>query len=115
MKQIELLTVPKLDTLKHLVGMDSLLELRVTGVTDHELKEYDLTNITQRFKSLQKFDIFIHVDVVKPEEYAEIVDHVFQNSATMVEFGFSKCSLTCPLTTYTYLTKEPFQKCVFEL
>ena len=116
LKQLKILTVPKLDMLKNLIDMDSLLKLSVTHVTERELKEYDLTNIIQCFKRLQKFDIFIHVDVLKPEEYAEIVDHVFQNSAIRVEIGFSKCSSTCPRSTYTtYLTKEPFQKCVFEL
>ena len=102
------LKVCQLDHLDNLVSMDDLLELTVMNVTGHELKEYDLSNIAKRFKNLQKFDIDVNnVDnIIQPEEYAQIVQDVFQNSATRVKIVFDK------LDSFTYLIKEPFQRCV---
>ena len=109
LKKLETLKVRKLAELDKLVGMDALLELSVTDVSGHALKEYDLSNFAKRFKNLQKCDICVTygTNSIQPKEYAEIVQDVFQNSATRVEIIFSK-SKSSP----TYLTKEPFQKCV---
>ena len=84
------------------------LALNVFG---HELKEYDLSNIAKRFKNLQKCDIILKKvdDLSQPEEYAQIVQDAFQNSATtikIVNFVFDK------FDSFTYLIKEPFQICV---
>ena len=96
--------------LDNLVGMDALLELGVTvrDVSGRELKEYDLSNIAKRFKNLQKCDIDVNnVDnIIQPEEYAQIVQNVFQNSATRVKIVFDIFT-----SSTTYLTKEPFQRC----
>ena len=113
LKKLKTLTVLKLAQLDNLVGMDeTLLELSVQDVSERELKEYDLSNIAKRFKNLQKCDIDVvdyDDDLIQPEEYAKIVQDVFQNSATRVEIVFGKFS-GCP----TYLKKEPFQKCVMK-
>jgi len=110
LKKLKTLTVLKLAQLDNLVGMDeTLLELSVQDVSERELKEYDLSNIAKRFKSLQKCEIYVDEDdedLIQPEEYAQIVQDVFQNSATRVEICFNK------LGSSTYLTKEPFQRCV---
>ena len=101
--------VCKLAQLDDLVGIDeTLLELMVWNVTKRELKEYDLSNIANRFKSLQKCEIYVDEDedLIQPEEYAQTLQDVFQNSVTRVEICFKKLSSTA------YLTKEPFQKCV---
>ena len=110
LKKLETLKVRKLAELDNLVGMDALLELSVTDVSGHELKNYDLSNIAKRFKNLQKCDICVTYGIKnlsQPKEYAEIVQDVFQNSATRVEIVFSKST-----KSFSNLTKEPFQKCV---
>ena len=91
-----------------LVSVDALLELSVTNVSGRELKEYDLSNIVKRFKNLQKFDIDINNadNIIQPEEYAQTVQNVFQNSATRVKIVFDIFT-----SSTTYLTKEPFQRC----
>jgi hypothetical protein len=99
---------------------ESLLELRVGDVSLHEsvkvkgneFKEHDLSNIAKRFKNLQKCDIDVDCygeDLIQPEEYAQIVQDVFQNSATRVEICFKEEASSFT----TYLTKEPFQ-CVMK-
>ena len=110
LKKLKLLTLPKLALLDNFVDMDSLLELNVTDVQERELKAYDLSNITQRFKNLQKCGI--HVEwcsegLTQPKAYAEIVENIFQNSATRVKIVFDRLS-------YSILSKEPFQKCVLK-
>jgi len=104
LKKLKTLKVSKLAQLDNLVGMDALLELSVTSESGRELKEYDLSNIAKRFKNLQKCDIYVgdDDDLIQPEEYAEIVQDVFENSATRVEIGFFESTLT----------KEPFLSCV---
>ena len=107
LKNLKTLTVVKLAQLDNLVGIDALLELSVTNVFGHELKEYDLSNIAKRFKNLQKCDIILDSvdDLSQPEEYAQIVQDVFQNSATTVKIVFN-------YNDFPYiLTKEPFQRC----
>ena len=99
--------------------MDDLLELTVMNVTGHELKEYDLSNIAKRFKNLQKCDIvvdFVDDDLIQPEAYVEIVESIFQNSATRIKIIFNKMSsYDNPIKEYmTYLTKEPFQRCALK-
>jgi hypothetical protein len=105
LKKLKTLTVANLAHLDKFVGMDTLLELSVTrGVG---LKECDLSNIAKRFKNLQKCEICVFFnDLVRPEEYAQIVQDVFQDSATSVKIVFEYDIWT------TYLTKEPFQRCV---
>ena len=108
LKKLKTLEVYSFAQLDNLVGIDALLELSVTSFRQNELKEYDLSNITKRFKNLQKCEINVdYVDGLKPEEYAQIIQDVFQNSATRVEInvGIFEPSSTC-------LTKEPFQRCV---
>ena len=119
-------TMDKLPQLDDLVSMDALLELIVTHVDGHELKDYDLSNIVKLFKNLQKCDIRVidPNDIIQPEEYAQIVQDVFENFATRVSIIIDKRKMMgcrginlsdnshisrCP--TY-YLTKEPFQRCV---
>merc|ERR1719350_2286277 len=99
--------VYKLAQLDNLVGMDeALLELSVQNVTERELKEYDLSNIAKRFKNLQKCDIDVvdwifDDDLIQPlEEYAQIVQDVFQNSAIRVEIIFRKWSSTIFFTKF---------------
>jgi len=110
LKSLKTLKVSKLAQLNSLVGIDALLELSVNHVSGRELKEYDLSNIAKRFKNLQKCDIEVYVyhddNLIQPEEYAQIVQDVFQNSATRVEIVLFKYNSS------TYLTKEPFQRCV---
>jgi len=110
LKKLKTLEVYQLAQLDNFVGIDALLELSVKNAHGNgsKLKEYDLSNITKRFKNLQKCEINVDdVDGLKPEEYAQIIQDVFQNSATRVEinFGTFDPSSTC-------LTKEPFQRCV---
>jgi len=119
LEKLKVLKVPTLAQLKHLVGMDALLELRVTSVKEHDLKGYDLSNIAKRFKNLQKCDIdvdFVDDDLIQPEAYAEIVGSIFQNSATRIKIVFNKISsYDNPIKQYiTYLTKEPFQRCALK-
>jgi len=67
-----------------------------------------LSNITKRFKNLQKCEIKVNYgDILKPEEYAQTVQDVFQDSATTVKVVIGKLE-----SSPTYLTKEPFQRCV---
>ena len=116
----------KLPQLDDLVSMDALLELIVTNVDGHELKDYDLSNIVKLFKNLQKCDIRVYDpnDIIQPEAYAQIVQDVFKNFATRVSIIIDKQKMMgcrginlsdnshisrCP--TY-YLTKMPFQRCV---
>ena len=111
LKKLKTLTVGKLAQLDNLVGMDALLELCVTNVFGHELKEFDLSSITKRFKNLQNCDIIVDTvnGLSQPEEYAKIVQDIFQNSATRVKivtFVFDR------LDSFIYLIKEPFQRCV---
>ena len=108
LKKLKTLEVSKLAQLDNLVGIDALLELSVTSFRQNELKEYDLSNITKRFKNLQKCEINVDdADGLKPEEYAQTVQDVFQDSATRVKIVFSQFR-----SSPTYLTKEPFQRCV---
>ena len=101
LKKLKTLTVGNLAHLDKFVGMDTLLELSVTrGVG---LKECDLSNIAKRFKNLQKCEICVFFnDLVRPEEYAQIVQDVFQNSSTRVKI----------FSGNTFITKDPFQRCV---
>ena len=114
MKKVKVLTLPKLALIDSLVNMDSLLELYVTDVHGSELKEYDLSNIAQRFKNLQKCVICVQrVQSNHPtKEYAEIVENIFQNSATRLKIIFDIGSYR--LGSSSYLAKEPFQKCVLK-
>jgi hypothetical protein len=109
LKKLKVLIIPKLALIDSLVGIDSLLELYVTDVKGSELKEYHLSNIAQRFKKLRKCVICVHyVQSNHPtKEYAEIVENIFQNSATRVKIIFGRGS-------YSYLTKKPFQKCALK-
>ena len=112
LKKLKTLEVYRLAQLDNLVGMDALLELSVTILSGSELKEYDLSNITKRFKNLQKFEITVNrVDgLIQPEEYAQIVQDVFQDSATRVKIVLLPSQA---VSSPTYLiTKEPFQRCV---
>ena len=115
MKKLETLRVWKLAQLDNLVGIDALVKLNVTGVAQRgvsgrELKEYDLSNIAKRFKNLQKCDIDVDDDkLIQPKEYAQIVQDVFQNSATSIWIVFGKFS-----RWPTYLKKEPFRRCVVQ-
>ena len=103
LKKLKTLTVVKLAQLDNLVGIDALLELSVTNVFGHELKEYDLSNIAKRFKNLQKCEICVFFnDLVRPEEYAQIVQDVFQNSSIRVKI----------FSGNIFITKDPFQRCV---
>ena len=108
LKKLKTLGVNNLAQLDNLVGMDALLELGVRDVSGRELKEYDLSNIVKRFKNLQKLDIDINNadNIIQPEEYAQTVQNVFQNSATRVKIVFDIFT-----SSTTYLTKEPFQRC----
>jgi hypothetical protein len=114
LKKLKTLEVWKLAQLDKLVGMNALLELSVVSVSGCELKEYDLSNIAKRFKNLQKCEICVYhsKDLIQPEEYAQIVQDVFQNSATRVEIVFDRrCKDNwCKI----YLTKEPYQRCVMK-
>ena len=115
LKKLKTLKVCTLAQIDNLVSVDALLELSVTNVSGRELKEYDLSNITKCFKNLQKCEIFVtsHIDLIQPKEYAQIVQVVFQNSATRVKIVIGERWVYCsPTYTYTYLTKEPFQRCV---
>ena len=117
LKNLKVLTVPNLATLNNLAGMDFLLELNVheNDVTEHgteEFKKYDLSNIAQLFKNLQRFEIYVQSGpscdgpddyLILPKKYAKIVENVFQNTATKVKINFGYV---------TFLTKEPFQRCV---
>jgi hypothetical protein len=87
LKKLETLEVYGFTQLDNLVGMDALLELSVTSVEGSELKEYDLSNITKRFKNLQKCDINVtcDADLIQPEKYAQIIQDAFQNSAIRVK------------------------------
>ena len=108
LKKLKTLKVYRIAHLDNLVGIDALLELSVTSFRQNELKEYDLSNITKRFKNLQKCEIMIDFfDGLKPEVYAQIVQDVFQDSATRVKVVSGKF-----MSSPTYLTKEPFQRCV---
>ena len=113
LKKLKTLEVRQLAHLDNLYGIDALLELSITGIGGRELKEYDLSNIAKRFKNLHKCDIgvtnpVLNPDLITPKEYEQIVEEVFQNSATRVKIVFSNWSST------TYLTKEPFQRCVMK-
>ena len=108
LKKLKILRVGKLANLDYLVGMDALLELSITFVRGRELKEQDLSNTFKRFKNLQKFDIRVIDYSIEPREYAEIVENIFQNSATRIKIVFYKDLM------YTYLTKEPFERCVLK-
>jgi hypothetical protein len=120
LKKLKTLKVCKLAQLDNLVGMDALLELSFMHVTGNELKEYDLSNIVKHFKNLQKFDIVVdnfkegdpdfmdELGFIQPEEYAKIVQDVFQNSAISVKIVFEIKQMYCS----TDLTKEPFERCV---
>ena len=108
LKKLKILTVRKLAILDYLGSMDALLELSITLVSERELKEHDLSNIVQRFKNLQKFYARVIDYSIQPRDYAEIVENIFQNSATRIKIVFYKDLV------YTYLTKEPFQKCVLK-
>ena len=88
--------------------MDALLELSITFVSGRELKEHDLSNIVQRFKNLQKLNIRVIDYSIQAREYAEIFENVFQNSATRIKIVFNHDCM------YTYLTKEPFERCVLK-
>ena len=108
LKKLKTLGVRKIAQLDNLVGIDALLNLCVENVFGSELKEYDLSNITKRFKNLQKCEINVYnVDGLKPEEYAQTVQDVFQDSATRVKVVIGEFT-----SSPTYLTKEPFQRCV---
>ena len=111
LKKLKTLKVYRIAHLDNLVGIDALLELSVTSFRQNELKEYDLSNITKRFKNLQKCEINARdVDGLKPEEYAQIVQGVFQDSATRVKIVLLPSQA---VSSPTYLiTKEPFQRCV---
>ena len=110
LKKLKTLGVHNLAQLDNLVGMDALLELGVRDVSGRELKEYDLSNIAKRFKNLQKCDIDVNDDkLIQPKEYAQIVQDVFQNSATSIWIVFGKFS-----RWPTYLKKEPFRRCVVQ-
>ena len=65
--------------------------------------------IAQRFKNLQKCVICVqYVQSNHPtKEYVETVENIFQNSATKVKIIFDSGS-------NSYLTKEPFQRCVLK-
>jgi hypothetical protein len=90
LKKLKTLKVYRFAHLDNLVGIDALHELSVTSFRGSELKEYDLSNITKRFKNLQKFEINVYDDdVLKPKEYAQIVQGVFQDSATRVKILWS--------------------------
>ena len=103
LKKLKILRIGKLAQLDNLVGMDALLELSVTNVFGSELKEYDLSNIAKRFKNLQKCEICVFFnDLVRPEEYAQIVQDVFQNSSIRVKI----------FSGNIFITKDPFQRCV---
>ena len=82
LKKLKTLKLCKLAQLDNLVGIDVLLELRVTHVQGSELKEYDLSKSTQRFKDLQKCVMCVQcVSFNDPtKEYIEIVENIFQNS-----------------------------------
>ena len=114
LKKLKTLEVGKLAQLDNLVGINAICELSVEDVSGRELKEYDLSNIAKRFKNLQKCDICVNFvnNLIQPKEYAQIVQDIFQNSATRVEIVFVKSHKNrgCPIKTY--LTKEPFQRCV---
>ena len=116
LKKLKVLTVPTLNQLNYFVGMDALLELRVTN--RKELTRKDLSNIAKRFKNLQKFDIDIdYVDdsLIPLEEYLNIVESIFQNSATRIKIVFVKMSYDNRIEEYmAYLIKEPFQRCVLK-
>ena len=101
LKKLKTLTVRKLAQLDNLVGMDETpLELKVWNVTKRELKEYDLSNIVQRFKNLQKLNIRVIDYSIQAREYAEIVENVFQNSATRIKIVFNHdCMYTYPRTS----------------
>ena len=121
-------TMRKLPQLDDLVSIDALLELDVTHVDGHELKDYDLSNIVKFYKNLQKFDIrvFDPNDIIQPEAYAQIVQDVFENFATRVSIILDKRKMMGCRGLFkrgrainvsdkghiTYLTKEPFQRCV---
>ena len=62
LKKLKTLKLCKLAQLDNLVGIDVLLELRVTHVQGSELKEYDLSKIAKRFKNLQKCEISGHLE-----------------------------------------------------
>ena len=111
LKKLKTLEVYSFAQLDNLVGIDALLELSVTSFRQNELKEYDLSNIAKRFKNLQKCEINARdVDGLKPEEYAQIVQGVFQDSATRVKIVLLPSQA---VSSPTYLiTKEPFQRCV---
>ena len=49
-------------------------------------------------------------DCIQPEEYAKIVQDVFEKSATSVKIVFETKDLV-----ETDLTKEPFQRCVVKM
>ena len=108
LKKLKILTVRRLANLNFLGSMDALLELSITFVSGRELKEHDLSNIVQRFKNLQKLNIRVIDYSIQAREYAEIVENVFQTSATRIKIVFNHDCM------YTYLTKEPFQKCVLK-
>ena len=108
LKKLKALKVRKLAQLDNLVGMDeSLLELGVQDVSERELKEYDFSNIAQRFKNLQKCDIDVYYDCEDIIQAKKNIQDAFQNSATRVEIVFDRSGyFGCPI----YLIKEPFQK-----
>jgi len=108
LKKLKILTVRRLANLNFLGSMDALLELSITFVSGRELKEHDLSNIVQRFKNLQKLNIRVIDYSIQAREYAEIVENVFQNSATRIKIVFNHDCM------YTYLTKEPFERCVLK-
>ena len=113
LKKLKTLKVCRLAQLDNLVGMDALLELSVTRDLEwtwsgRELKKYELSNIVKRFKNLHKCEICVPygTNSTQPKEYAQIVQDVFQNSATRVKIVFDIFT-----SSTTYLTKDPFQRC----
>ena len=112
LKKLKTLKVHKFAHLDNFSGIDALLELGVTSVSRSELKKYDLSNITKRFKNLQKCEINVDdiIDGLNPEKYEQIVQDVFQDSATSVKIVFENDFSENDYWT-TYLTKEPFQRC----
>ena len=119
LKKLKVLTVPTLDQLNYIVGTDALLELRVTNGKEHDLTRKDLSNIATRFKNLRKMDIdvdYVRDNLIPLEEYLNIVESIFQNSATRIKIVINEMSSydNQKKEYLTYLTKEPFQRCVLK-
>jgi len=90
--------------------MDGLLELSASCKRRHEFTEYDLSNITKRFKNLQKCDIHVidEHNLIEPEKYAQIIQHAFQNSAIRVKLVLDEFEDS---GRWNFI-KEPLQRCV---